>query len=202
MKISTNFKRICNLAKVEAQDKIFADLLAIGYPEADAFNIAHPEYEMVNDTTIVKMIKEKQYEKKFSEYYEKMKARYKRAGYMARKEDLNGKDLNDKDVDKLLEKYKDKDSLIKTLAIQAETCKDPKRKADIVLKIADLQNMKKEDVKEERKYLMFYMPLTCNNCNLKQLADARKSRIKELEDENVNLLAKLKNFENTGEIIE
>lgn len=202
MKLSTALRRTCNLCKVEPQDKIFADLLAIGYNEADAFNISHPEYEAVSDTTILKMAKEKQYDKKFSAYYEKMKARYKRANYMARKEDLADKDLSDSEVDKLLAKYTDKNSLIKMLAIQAESCKDPKIRANILLKIAELQNMKKEEVKEEHKYLTFYMPLTCNNCNIKQLAEARKTKVKELEEETSNLKVKLKNLENTGEIIE
>lgn len=202
MELSIGLRRSINLLKLDnVKDKIFADLMAIGYKDVDAFNIAHPEYMALSEAAILKMCKEKQVEKKFSAYFEKQKARYKRAVKTEQKEREDFEALSDGALSQV-EKYKDKDFLIKALAVQAELCRDPKKKAEILMKIADLQNMKKEEVKEDHKYLTFYMPLTCNNCEIKALVEQRKAKIRELTKENDGLRSRLKRFEDTGEVVE
>ena len=59
-----------------------------------------------------------------------------------------------------------KDNIISIRAQQLQNSTSPKEKADIAVKIADLQRMKQDENKEEAKLIHFYVPLTCKRCNL------------------------------------
>ena len=49
---------------------------------------------------------------------------------------------------------------------------DPKR-VDVLMRFADLAQMKREEIKEEEQLIHYYLPLTCNNCSL-YLASKKK----------------------------
>jgi hypothetical protein len=73
-------------------------------------------------------------------------------------------DMNQDDVKSLVERYKDKDFIIAEL-IKAAADLDGKEKADVLNRIADLQQMKKEELKKEDERVHFYLPLqVCENC--------------------------------------
>jgi len=59
-----------------------------------------------------------------------------------------------------------KDCILEELAKNYNNATDPNKKSDILKQISDLQQMKKEDNKEEAKLVHFYVPLTCKRCNL------------------------------------
>lgn len=199
MKISIGLRRAMSLVHLDCvPDKIFADLMAIGYNEVDAYNIAHPELEAVDDRYLLRELKAKQAEKKFSTYFEKQKARFKRIASASQKKQQEFEALSEGALSQV-EKYKDKDFLIKALAVQAEVCTEPKKKADILIKIADLQNMKKEEVKEEKKFIHFYLPLTCNNCMLKELYTKALAEKRAALNKQQELQERIKRLENTGE---
>ncbi len=61
---------------------------------------------------------------------------------------------------------RDKDAIVKELNQLASETKDTKLKSEILLKIADLQQMKKPVVEEEDNTVHYYLPLSCNNCSL------------------------------------
>ena len=53
--------------------------------------------------------------------------------------------------------------------------KDPKQKTEILMKLADLQQMKKDPVDEtEDNTVHYYLPLTCYKCSL-YIANKRKT---------------------------
>lgn len=70
-----------------------------------------------------------------------------------------------KKKDKVLD-LRDKDGVIEALTAQYTKALDPKVKADIAMKIADLQQMKKDENKDEKELVHYYVPLTCNSCDL------------------------------------
>lgn len=73
-------------------------------------------------------------------------------------------DMEKEDVTDLVEKYKDKDFIIAEL-IKTQTGLKAKEKADILQRIADLQQMKKEENKTEENRVHYYLPLqVCKNC--------------------------------------
>ncbi len=74
----------------------------------------------------------------------------------------------DKDaVKELVDSYRDKDFIIAEL-IKTQQGLSGKEKADIINRIADLQQMKKEENKSEEERVHFYLPLpVCDNCQFK-----------------------------------
>jgi len=70
----------------------------------------------------------------------------------------------DNDVSSLVESYKDKDFIISELIKSLNGLKG-KDRADVLNKIADLQQMKKEEIKNEQETVHFYLPLSvCKDC--------------------------------------
>ena len=63
-----------------------------------------------------------------------------------------------------------KEQLIDELNILASSTADPKTRTDILLKLADMAGMKKEETKSEDTTIHFYMPLVCHQCELYQQA--------------------------------
>lgn len=73
-------------------------------------------------------------------------------------------DFEEDGVKELVEQYKDKDFIIAEL-VKTQAGLQGKEKAEILNKIADLQQMKKEEVKKEEQRVHFYLPLPyCKNC--------------------------------------
>jgi len=73
-------------------------------------------------------------------------------------------DMNQDDVKSLVEKYKDKDFIIAEL-IRAADDLEGREKADVLNRIADLQQMKKEELRKADERVHFYLPLqVCENC--------------------------------------
>ena len=62
---------------------------------------------------------------------------------------------------------RDKDAIVSELNILADATKDPKQKTEILMKLADLQQMKRDTTKEEEdNTIHYYLPLNCRNCDL------------------------------------
>jgi hypothetical protein len=73
-------------------------------------------------------------------------------------------DMEKEDVKQLVDAYKDKDYIIAEL-VKAQAGLSGKEKADILNRIADLQQMKKNEEKKEDERVHFYLPLpTCDDC--------------------------------------
>lgn len=83
-------------------------------------------------------------------------------------------DMNQSDIQAIVERYKDKDFIIAEL-IKAASDLNGKEKADVINRIADLQQMKKEEMKKEDEKVHFYLPLqVCKDCpNKNKLVEKR-----------------------------
>ena len=72
--------------------------------------------------------------------------------------------LIEEDISSLVENYKEKDFIIKQF-VKALNGLKGKDMADVLSKIADLQQMKKEEMKNEEERVHFYLPLPyCKDC--------------------------------------
>lgn len=64
-------------------------------------------------------------------------------------------------------KNRGKDDIVAELNILANATKDPKQKTEILMKLADLQQMKKDKTQdEEDNTIHFYLPISCHQCPL------------------------------------
>ena len=61
---------------------------------------------------------------------------------------------------------RDKDCLLDIMQGQLEIAKDPKVIKDFIQTASDLQRMKQEENKDEKELVHYYVPLTCNSCDL------------------------------------
>lgn len=59
---------------------------------------------------------------------------------------------------------KSKEGMIDALSEQVKNADDPKQRADILMKIADLQRMKQDENTEKEKLVHYYLPLRCEEC--------------------------------------
>lgn len=69
-----------------------------------------------------------------------------------------------------------KEDIITELNKLATLTNDTKLKAEILMKVADLEGMKKQEVKQDEKLIHYYLPLRCSKCSLYAAAKAKKER--------------------------
>lgn len=81
-----------------------------------------------------------------------------------RKRDENGNINSDGNV------LRSKDETVEELNILASGTNDAKLKAELLMKIADLKNWKKEQQTEESEQMKYYLPLKCTQCGLYKAA--------------------------------
>lgn len=89
-----------------------------------------------------------------------------RTDQLKKEEKARIKEVQDKftsDNDEI--RYRNKEEVLNALAATVVDLKG-KEKADVLMKIADLQQMKKDEIVEEEKKVHFYLPLTCHQCQL------------------------------------
>lgn len=82
----------------------------------------------------------------------------------ARKRDNEGNVIQDGNV------LRSKDETLEELNQLATETNDAKLKAELLMKIADLQNWKKEQQTEESEQIKYYLPLKCSQCQLYKTA--------------------------------
>lgn len=67
-----------------------------------------------------------------------------------------------------------REDVIKELNILADQESEPKRKSEILMKLADLEQMKKQDEAPESDQIKYYLPLKCSQCQLYKNAKNKK----------------------------
>ncbi len=76
-------------------------------------------------------------------------------------------DMEKEDVKQLVDAYKDKDYIIAEL-VKTQASLSGKEKADILNRIADLQQMKKNEEKKDDDRVHYYLPLeVCDDCKFR-----------------------------------
>lgn len=59
-----------------------------------------------------------------------------------------------------------KQDIVGELNVLASRTGDPKLKAELLMRLADLEGMKKKETTEEESKVKYFMPLKCNQCAL------------------------------------
>jgi hypothetical protein len=158
---SSTLTRDCKKRKISVREKAFADLLMMGWMESDAYIVSGLFNEVYSLEVNMRNMKQLINENPFF------------IGYMnARTDQLNKEEkARIKEVQEQFStttdevRYRNKDEVLNALAATVVDLKG-KEKADVLMKIADLQQMKKDEVVEEEKRVHFYLPLTCHQCQL------------------------------------
>lgn len=125
---------------------IMADLILTGYTEVEAYDIAYSE-------TLAQTAKQRIANRE----RELSSEGYKRAYETARDK---RKYISDTIEDR------DKDAVLKELNQMASVERDVKMKADLLMKIAEIKQMKKDLTTETEDTVNFYLPLSCEKCPL------------------------------------
>ena len=129
------------------EDICLAVLIASGIPDIDALRVVY-KVQAASDT-------------KASAYYNKLLSeRPQLAKYIA---DLNkGKVSSADGSDK--RDLRTKSGMLDALEEAARETDDAKQRADIYIKMADLQRMKNDEDTEKESYVHYYLPLRCDQC--------------------------------------
>lgn len=148
-KLGIKLSKVCEKYNLTVKDVFLAELVALGYPRAVAFREIM-NYSFTDCSAACDM-------------------------YMAKRPDIskyiavlkNGTKKSTSDNSMFAEgayNLRTKDGVLAAMEEEANRTQDPKQRADIILKIADLQKMKNEDDKEQKKLVHYYLPLRCERC--------------------------------------
>ncbi len=96
-----------------------------------------------------------------------------------RKKKKKNTEEEEEDKDGNVVQYRDKDAVLSGLEQTLPSLRG-KDRADILMKIADLQQMKKDENTEEEETVHYYLPLQCYRCSL-FIADRAKRKAEEAE---------------------
>lgn len=157
MELSARLKKQAEKYNVPAQTLVMADLIAIGYSENEAYNIAYSENASLpkqNNITIRENITNAIGFKNL--LGERTKAIRGTQGGTVTREQMS------------------KDEVASQLRAQIDLLPDgSKEKADVLMKYADLFAYKKEEKKaDEEEIIRIWMPLTCDICPYKKKYEA------------------------------
>ena len=149
------------------KEKAFADLLALGWKDKDAYLISglyNPVYNLeMNKKNMNALLSQ---DKDFMDYLTFINKRVNRRQKESEKEEeflVEG--VSDEDIASELSK---ENQLRKLIAARKkydgkEGCKEW---IDLTKMIADITQIKKDEIKEEDTTTHFYLPISCNNCSL------------------------------------
>jgi cell division protein FtsX len=158
---SSTLTRDCKKRKISVREKAFADLLLMGWIESDAYIVSGLFNEVYSLELNMRNMKQLMNDNpNFVGYMNS------RTDQLKKEEKARIKEVQDKfstDTDEV--RYRNKEEVLNALAATVVDLKG-KEKADVLMKIADLQQMKKDEIVEEEKKVHFYLPLTCHQCQL------------------------------------
>jgi len=157
----------CRKAGISIKEKAFADLLALGWKDKDAYLISglyNPVYNLeINKQNMNALLSA---DKDFMDYLTSASRKIKRRQKESEKEDdISVDSISEEDIASELSK---ENQLRKLIAARKkydgkEGCKEW---IDLTKMIADITQIKKDEIKEEDTTVHFYLPLSCNNCSL------------------------------------
>lgn len=159
-------KAECKKYKMQIREKAFADLILMGWKDKDAYmasGLYNPAYSVsVNDKEMNKLLIE---DELFKKYIKITSARIKREE--KKQEDEEQIDPSETFSDEELSNSLTKEKQLTELLIAKK--KHPigsKEWLDISKLIADITQAKKDEIKEEDTTIHYYLPLSCDMCEL------------------------------------
>ena len=104
--------------------------------------------------------------------------------------DINAPQLNDDDLDN----FRSKDYLIDQYAKLIQVTTDPKLKSELLWRVSELQTMRRQETEENKDTRYYYLPLSCNQCNLyRKGLDQKQSAIMNIDGEPSEINGNIKN---------
>jgi hypothetical protein len=150
---------------------VMANLVAIGFSERDAYcavinkDSTSPErYDIARLRTITK-------DPAYADTVGRLSKKFTKRQAQSEGADDDEGVIGGVDSDELV----DKDTVARELLRMAKSLPlKSKERADIMMKYADLLQMKKDEVKDEEKLVHFYLPISCYSCPLYEAQKAKE----------------------------
>lgn len=161
LNFSRKLQTECKKAKLDEQDRAMADLMVLGWSPQDAFIAAGFNKPMLSDEYNKQQLEIKLAGPDFNKYIEARQKSIKR-GILKQYTDTQDEDEDKMEV-KILTKEEVLQEAVQTALLLPKN--DPKR-VDVLMKFAELAQMKKEEIKEEDTTIHFFLPLSCKQCSL------------------------------------
>lgn len=165
MEISKNVKGYMKTFLLTEQEAYFAMLVAAGANTGEAYCVVFDKISMSKESSHVvasRMIQRKQGITDLINSLRNVNLKGAELdGELPKKRGRKSKEVDENDFDPT-----NKDSIIGILTKQLKDSTSPKEKAYIAMNIAELQQMKKDENKEDAKLVHFYVPITCKRCSL------------------------------------
>lgn len=159
-------KRECAKLGITQQERAMADLIVSGWKETDAYVLCFGMNPAFSDAWHQKKIKEITGKPCYAQYLND-KFAAKAAEKLAAGKSKEDSDSTEISIEDMPDGFMSKEDVLKELlrTIASLPAKDPKR-ADVLMKYADLTQMKKDEVKEGNELTVFYLPQNCKQCEL------------------------------------
>lgn len=160
------FKTECSKAKLDPQVRAMAELMLQGWTAQDSFVVLGFNKPHLTDDYNKQQMDKIITDSDFCKYIETRQRSMKRSA--SRQAEVE--ESEESAPVKLLSKEEVLQEALQTAMLLPKN--DPKR-VDVLMRFADLAQMKKEEIKEEDSTIHYYLPLSCNNCSL-YLASKKK----------------------------
>jgi hypothetical protein len=156
--------KLLNKAKKSGVDwdvYIMALLVAVGISEKDAYYAVINKNSQSTDDYDMGQLRRILADNAYCYLVTDLQKQYKR---ISRKNQQEQEEQDSLPVsDELMSKEEVARELLKTASSMKAGSKE---RADVMMKYAELLQMKKDEVKDEEKLVHFYLPLTCRDCEL------------------------------------
>lgn len=161
--VSRKLQTECKKANLDVQERAMADLMVLGWTAQDAFIAAGFNKPMLSDEYNKQQLEILTTDAAFQKYLDARSKALKK-GILKQYESDSEEDEERTQV-KLLSKEEVLQEALQTAMLLPKN--DPKR-VDVLMRFADLAQMKKEEIKEEDTTIHYYLPLSCKQCSLYQ----------------------------------
>lgn len=161
--VSRKLQTECKKANLDIQERAMADLMVLGWTAQDAFIAAGFNKPMLSDEYNKQQLEILTTDAAFQKYLDARSKTLKK-GILKQYESDSEEDEERTQV-KLLSKEEVLQEALQTAMLLPKN--DPKR-VDVLMRFADLAQMKKEEIKEEDTTIHYYLPLSCKQCSLYQ----------------------------------
>lgn len=162
---------------LEPNIRAFAELVAMGWIEQDAFIALGLNRstlsEQYNKDTLNRIVADYNFIKR----HDTIKRIFDKAN-----ED-NSPSGNEESTNSIMSKEEVLTELITTINKMPRS--DPRR-VDVLMKYAELQQMKKDEIKEDERHVVVHMPLNCYSCNLYNIEKMKRAK-KNMENEDMEM---------------
>lgn len=162
------FKNECSKIKLDYKSRAMAELMLAGWNAQDAFIVLDLNKPHLADDYNKRQIESITLDDNFIKYMESRQKAIKK-GILKSSMQKDDEDDDEVNIDLL-----DKESVLKEMIKSAMSLPvNDINRINILQKYSELQQMKKDEVKEEDTTVHYYLPLSCNNCSL-YLANKQK----------------------------